>query len=174
MLHLASSKYLSIGAECTPEDGVELQEASQLRLCGDDDEVGMANSFFKLVAVDKGEDDDEQSAAQVGSYYCLASAIKGRHDQIRVSSVRLDTYVGDGGVHARIVTNEEIEQVERLSQDVEKVYPRQQCHAYRMHEEDSINAEDMFRATRADKSYVNEARPPPPPARCLAMARYWL
>lgn len=42
----------------------------------------MTNSLFKFKEMAEDEE-EEQSEAKIGSYYCLVSAIRGRQDQVR-------------------------------------------------------------------------------------------
>lgn len=63
-------------------DGADLASAAQLRLCAPTDDDGMTNSLFKFKEMAEDEE-EEQSEAKIGSYYCLVSAIRGRQDQVR-------------------------------------------------------------------------------------------
>lgn len=143
LLNLASSSYLCIDDRHGSEDAVHVKDAVKLRLCLPTDKRGMDNSFFKLAAATKHEEDETQEEAKQGQYYCLVSAIKGRYDQVRVSNVRVHAEFGKDGLVAKTLTDHEIEAAERRGKDPAVAYPRQLCFAYHMQSENDYTIQDV-------------------------------
>ena len=77
--------------------------------------------------------------------------------QVRVSDVHVRTTIGENGVLATVVmAADALEEAERTGQDPAVLFPRRQCHAYHVYDDDDTKPEDVFRASLAPAPFVNE------------------
>ena len=156
LLNLASNLYMTLGDACIDDTYPDSKDRVNLRMCKRSNEEEMANSYFKLVAIEEADDMTGQTDASFSSYYCLVSATHDRLSQIRVSDVLVATSIGSHGLVASEVPAGAIEECVRKGTDPAVSYPRSLCYANQMNDIEMIHNDDVFRLSIVEQSFVQE------------------